>query len=291
MKNIKMVVFDMDGTLLDQNSQISPRTFQVLDQLLKKGILVTFASGRNHASLSKFALEIDLKKYGGWLIGVNGQQIAKPANGFSQVLKNLSPRLNKKALKYAIEKDLEYISVLDKELYAYLSPRIMAKKKAYIKEHNLSEEAYTGGVFGPINPQRNYPTINYLNSLDDLPDISCNKVVFTEEPEVIQPLREEIDELFQGEIDFAFTSPRWYEGMPAGINKGAALKLIAEKEGIKLDEIIAFGDGENDIPMLQVAGTGVAMANAMDTVKAQADIIALSNQEDGVAVILEQILA
>ena len=285
-----MIVTDMDGTLLNGDSEISERTYQILMALQKQGIKVVLASGRNYNSLSKFAAQLNLQDYDGWIVGMNGQQIASLQTNEYEVLKRLSPDLIKRAFKFAVKKDIEYIAVLDKELYAYLSPRIIEKKKAYIKAHNLSDKVLTGGVFGPIHPQSHYDKTNYINDIENIPNQEFNKIVFTEEPEIMEIISDEMKEYFKGEIDFAFTSPRWIEGMPAGISKGSAIKVIAEKEGINLDEVIAFGDGENDISMLEVAGTAIAMENAMDSVKAHADIIALNNLDDGVAIILEKLL-
>ena len=135
--------------------------------------------------------------------------------------------------------------------------------------------------------------LSYLTSIGEKVLFDIEKIsnrLNLEIPEIMEIISDEMKEYFKGEIDFAFTSPRWIEGMPAGISKGSAIKVIAEKEGINLDEVIAFGDGENDISMLEVAGTAVAMENAMESVKAHADIIALNNLEDGVAIILEKLL-
>lgn len=78
-----------------------------------------------------------------------------------------------------------------------------------------------------------------------------------------------------------FVSHGWLEIQTFGVSKGEALKQIAGMEGIDISETAAIGDGENDIPMIQIAGTGVAMGNAMNSVKACADEIALPNSKDG----------
>ncbi len=288
MVKIKLIAADMDGTLLNQDSALSERTTQAVKEVQELGIKVVLASGRNLLSLTQFVEQLELKKYDGWLVGVNGQQITRPANGHIEVLKVLEHTTIKKALAFAIEHDLEFMAVQDDTLYAYLSERLIAEKYRYIAENQLETTRITAGIWLPVNPQSNYPYLHYINSASEAPS-SCNKIIFTEEPERLAAVKDQLAELFAGKIDFSFTTLRWLEGMPAGISKGAALKQIAVHEAIDLTETMAFGDGENDISMLEVAGTAVVMENALASVKEHADILALSNLNDGVAVILEEL--
>jgi Cof subfamily protein (haloacid dehalogenase superfamily) len=94
---------------------------------------------------------------------------------------------------------------------------------------------------------------------------------------------------FQGELSSMFTAPFYYEFTPLGVDKTRALRETFATLGIDATEVIAFGDAQNDRSMLEWAGTGVAMGNAVDEVKAIADEVTLSNNEDGIAVALERL--
>lgn len=85
--------------------------------------------------------------------------------------------------------------------------------------------------------------------------------------------------------------PGWLEIMPKGVSKASALKKIAEKVGVSLNEVMAFGDAENDIAMIEEAGIGVAMGNAMDTLKEKADLVTATNNENGIGQVIEALLA
>lgn len=279
----------MDGTMLNANSQLSDETIKTLIQVQQQGIKVVLASGRNPNSLGPYANQLKLAQYGGWLVGVNGQQIVNLTTNKLENLGVIANDIVQEAIGVAQRLDLEFLAVLDDTLYVYMSDALLAQKKQYIQQHHLPEGYYTGGVFDFVNPQHNYPNVFYVKTPDAV-TTTCNKIVFTAEPEVMQQHSAQIQAQFKNRIDFAHTSPRWLEGMPSGINKGAAIKKIASSENLDLQDIMVFGDGENDIPMLQVAGVPVAMENAMETVKKHAQIIAPKNTEDGLAVIVKQLI-
>jgi len=114
------------------------------------------------------------------------------------------------------------------------------------------------------------------------------KILFIpESKENVSDVKQNTEHLNIDIIDSGFN---FVEIVPRGVNKGTALKLVSDMLKIEQKDIIAFGDNENDIEMLQFAGTGVAMSNAPDHVKAKADIITDTNDNDGVYKILEKIL-
>ena len=110
-----------------------------------------------------------------------------------------------------------------------------------------------------------------------------NKILTAADSDYLQAHWQEMREPFKDTLSCMFTSNFYYEYTSLGIDKGAALREAMAKIGIKPEECIAFGDAENDIPMLEFAGIGVAMGNARDAVKAMADEVTLSNEEDGIA--------
>lgn len=107
----------------------------------------------------------------------------------------------------------------------------------------------------------------------------------------LRKITEYMEDKYQGVIKGTFSMPTFVEFHPATVNKGVALKRLAHHYDFNRNEVIAFGDGENDIPMLEYAGLGVAMDNAMPGLKAVADRITASNNEEGIALVLEEILS
>jgi Cof subfamily protein (haloacid dehalogenase superfamily) len=112
--------------------------------------------------------------------------------------------------------------------------------------------------------------------------------MFLAEPDVQDRIRPKLGERFGSSIYVARTFPTFLEVMNASVSKGRGLSLVLEHRGLKPEEVIAFGDEENDLPMFKIAAYSVAPANAKETVKAAADFVTLSNTEDGVADFLEK---
>ena len=116
----------------------------------------------------------------------------------------------------------------------------------------------------------------------------CYKSMFVAEPEVLDLLRPRLDKEFGNNVYIARTLRTFLEIMNAKVSKGQGLEVVMKHCSLKKEEVIAFGDEENDIPLLAAAGFSVAPSSAQDTVKARADLIVGSNADDGVAVFLEE---
>ncbi|MDR1795671.1 MAG: Cof-type HAD-IIB family hydrolase [Erysipelotrichaceae bacterium] len=286
---IKLIAMDMDGTLLDSQSRITTKTREALLEAQKQGIRLVLASGRNYLGLVESARELKMKEYGGFFLGVNGQQITNLKTGETQYIARISIPLAKKVLAYAVANDLEFFAVLNDTLYNYFSPQLKKKKLEYAKEHHLPQEHLTASVFSFVKKQ-NYEHIYYIEGKPEDIVVEANKLVFAQEPEILQKHIPALQRLFGSDLEMGRTSPRWLEFTPKGINKGSSLQAVMKQEKIKKEEVIAFGDGENDLAMLQAAGLGIAMSNAMEPLRQAADYITLSNDEDGIALALEKYL-
>lgn len=117
-------------------------------------------------------------------------------------------------------------------------------------------------------------------------DYPLNKILTTADPEYLQAHYKEMEAPFKDTLSCMFTGPFYFEFTAQGIDKAKALDTTLIPMGYQKDEMIAFGDGHNDASMVKYAGIGVAMANAVDDLKAIADEVTLSNEEDGIAVSL-----
>ena len=114
------------------------------------------------------------------------------------------------------------------------------------------------------------------------------KCMIVGDPTLLPALEAEMQAALKGKAGVFRSEPFFLEIVPLGIDKAKGLSILLDKVGMKRDELMAFGDGYNDIPMLQFAGTGVAMGNAAEEIKKAADKVALSNDDDGIAVFLEK---
>ena len=117
-----------------------------------------------------------------------------------------------------------------------------------------------------------------------------NKLLIAGDPKTVCRIEEEMRKMGLPEVDMARSSEYYLEIFPKGVTKGEALAAVCEKLNIKLEETIAFGDQELDVPMIQKAGVGIAMGNAHENIQKIADYVTASNEENGVALALEKFL-
>ena len=121
-------------------------------------------------------------------------------------------------------------------------------------------------------------------------DWRINKILNAGQPEYLQKVWQDMAAPFEGELSSMFTAPHYFEFTPLGVDKVRALKDTFAELGISPDEVMSFGDAQNDLTMIKWAKVGVAMGNAVDEVKAEADYVTSSNNEDGIADALEALV-
>jgi len=130
-----------------------------------------------------------------------------------------------------------------------------------------------------------------VDHLADFLSFAPVKILMSAAPAIIHGIQQQIAAFLPNTLTVVQTAPFYLEIIPKIINKGQGIRDICRVLGISPSEVIAFGDAENDIPMLQAAGMGIAMGNAAEAVKAAADLITRSNNEDGIAAALQSLLA
>lgn len=287
--NIKLIIMDMDGTLLDKDSKITPDNYEALIEAQKKGIRLVLASGRSYKSLLKFGKELKMDEYNGYFIGVNGAAIYDCSNDTNEVIKQLDKENIKEIFDEAMRYDVEIMGVLDSTIYDYIPETVLEAKKKYRTDNNIAEDVpMTAGSFSFIADQRKgYDHIYYIDSPEDIHE-KVNKICIANESEILSPVYEDLSLKFKDKYNIAKTTPRWLECNPKGISKGDTIIKLAQKLGIGKDEMIVFGDGENDLSMFGVVDYPIAMGNAMDTVKKAAYDITLDNNHDGIAYYLKK---
>lgn len=264
----KMLALDLDGTLLNLDHEISTKNKASIKSLREKGIKVIFASGRELTSILPYSTELEIKDY---LISLNGAIISDYTGENIIHEENIESEVAKYIVKTCEEKDI--CSVVFVRNTLYVSTLDDERIKLFQKYSN-SDLVVVGNVYDFLEKNKLWNSIG--------------KILQSDDNEILNNLKEDIKDKFREKVVSEFSLPFFLETYCNKVSKGSALARIAREYGVDMCEVIAIGDSENDISMIERAGLGVAMANALDIVKEKADIITLSNGEDGVSHIIEK---
>ena len=264
----KMIVLDLDGTLTNNKKEITPRTKQALMQAQAAGVHVVLASGRPTYGIVPLAEELKLKDNGGYILAFNGGKIIDCTNNevlFEQKLdEQLVPILFQEAKKAGME------------ILTYQGEGIAATNK---DDEYVQHEAF-------INKM---PVTQYDDFLNQLV-YPINKCLIVGDPTPLHKLEIRLAKELEGKMDVYRSADFFLECVPLGIDKARALDRLISSLRISREEVIACGDGYNDLSMIRFAGLGVAMANAAKDIQSEADFVTLSNEEDGVAHVIEHFI-
>ena len=270
---IKMIGLDLDGTLLTDKKEFTARTKAVISSALRRGIVVLVATGRPWMGIPE-----ELRNFPGmrYALTSNGARIidAQEERVIEEHL--LSPELALQALEICGKYDTLQEVYFDGQGYAPADK--MAVVERYHRNPSMCE--YMRKTRIPVD--NIFKLVKEENrGLDKVQALFAD---MEERTQAWRELREVSGLELVGSLRYNI------EINTAGVNKGTGLVNLGKVLGIKREEIMAFGDGDNDIVMLKEAGIGVAMANAEDKVKETADYITLSNEEDGVAEAIEKLV-
>ena len=265
---IKLICLDIDGTLLNDEKEISPVTKNALLKVQDKGIKLALSTGRADYGVLEYIDELKLNEYGGYIISFNGGIIEKVENGNKEILfeKNIDKNLVREVLQY----------VKNTELSLYLYGKDIL--------YTTSENSY---AFDYSKKSAN-GKVEIIDNLHDVFFMDTPKILLSGENKTIHKYKDEIDKKFSDRLNHTFSDVFYYELMPKNVNKGAGVKYLINYLGINKDEVLAFGDGENDIEMIKEVGYGIAMENAGENLKKIADYICESNNNDGVGKYIEK---
>ncbi len=266
----KLICVDMDGTLLNNKKEVSKRNLETIKKAHEAGVKIVITTGRIFVSAN----------YYGDLIGVKAPIIA--SNGAYVREKDKNEAIYEEGLEKSQCKTI--INLLNKY---HIMPQFFTTDTIYTEAIKYSASMYTeANKTVPVNRQ---VAIKIIDDWEEMlkEDVKIIKAMASDiDKEKIQEAKKEFLKL--GEFEVVSSMNNSFEVMKSGVSKGAAVKKICEYYGIDRSETICIGDNENDISMIKFAGLGVAMENGEETVKREADYITLTNENDGVANVIEK---
>jgi Cof subfamily protein (haloacid dehalogenase superfamily) len=266
MENIRMLVLDLDDTLLRSDLSISFRTRNVIKKAVAQGIVVILASGRVPAAIDQFSKVLGMNKRPGYLICSNGTIIQESNTG-------------------------KIIWETQVDAQAALAVYDLATAEGFPVQIYEDDIMY---VSKPNEFSRYDQKLTGLKQVvaDDFHAVvkkGCYKLIIPGDPMLLQPLESLIRTYLGGDINLFTSKPYFLEILPRDTDKGTAIAKVSEILKIEQKAVMAVGDSMNDEGMIRWAGVGVAMANGDERIKKIADLVTeKSNDDDGVADIIEQ---
>ena len=262
--NVKLIAIDLDGTLLDSRLQLSAENKSAVRRAEDAGIKILLASGRMIRAAVPFwkVLELDTP-----VIGYNGALIMDVPTG--------RPRFHEPVDPEVVSEVVDYVRSEKVHLNLY------ANDEFYVEAVNEYTKYYS--------ERYNVPYIK-VNDFKDIIGRGITKMLILSEPERVAHLMQELPGIFDGRLYITRSQERYIEMMNPLVSKGTALSIVQRNLGILKDETAAIGDAPNDMEMFKQAGLSAAVANAEEEVKKAADKIIPSNDENGVAEFIDEIL-
>ena len=272
-EQIKLIICDMDGTLLNENKEISAKNREAIRYAKSRGVDFSLCTGRIHIMTECYCQELAQEFP---IIAANGAVVWDPIKKISLWELPMDTKEALRIIDYGEKHDLDYIAITAKGCYY--------SKKSIRKQRFLQYNA--------IATQKGYETMKVLpieERFETLKRESIYKILICEVQETRYQQVEHFLQTLQ-QTEYTSSEPTLLDISCKGVSKGTGLERLSNIMEIPREAICAMGDYENDISMLQYAGLGVAMGNASDVVKAKADYITDTNEEDGVANLIERLL-
>ncbi len=262
--NIKLIALDIDGTLLNSQHQLSPSNEAALRRAMDAGVKIVLATGKTRTSAVPLIAKLGLETP-----GVYNQGVVVYAGDGSILYEQILARP-------LAQRVVDVATAVSCSMVAYARGNIVTNVRdeytdVFIKYHEPTPIAY--GSWDALFQAR-----------------AVNKFIMVSTKERIDHIRPQLQQAIGHEATIVQALDYMVEILPLGASKGDGLRRVLSHLQIDPAHILAMGDGENDVEMLQLAGLGVAMGNAMPSAKAAADAVTGTNDEDGVAQALARFL-
>lgn len=265
--SIKLIAIDMDGTMLNSHHAISPRVKEMIKTAKDHGIKVAICTGRPYSGAAGYFEELGLSD--DFVICYNGAIVQHIKSGEQIAHYSLT------------HEDFLEIDTMARRLDVHL--HLMDDKFIYTSNRDISpytvRESFLVGM-----------PVKYRTQEEITPDFSIIKMMMIDEETILDEAIAKLPDWFFEKYTALRSADFYFEILNKETDKGRGLERLAEHLGISQSETMAIGDNENDLAMIRYAGTGVAMGNAIQSVKDAADVIVADNDHDGVAEAIQSIL-
>lgn len=265
----KALVLDIDGTLTNSRKEITPATKAALQALMMRDGKVILASGRPTPGMRRYEKELELEKYGGYLLSYNGARVVNCVTG-EIVCQRLLPLTILPGL-------YQFAETNGCGLVTYLGEEVIS---AFPPDPYVETEARINGL--PVRRVERF--LKFV-------DFDINKCLMTAAPEKAEQIERQLQEKYAHIASVYRSEPYFIEIMPHNVDKASSLEMMLPAIGVTREDTVCCGDGFNDIPMIRYAGVGVAMGNAQQAVKDVADYITATNDEDGLIEVIQKFFA
>lgn len=263
----QLIAVDMDGTLLCDDKTISDRTQEAIRSLKAVGKKIVLATGRPLNGIRKYIEQLDLLDDHDYVVTFNGALVQSTKNG-----------------RVLLDKPLDVHSF----------------RALYPLSQTLGVHIHALTADSVITPKHNPYTdieasINHIPALempvDAVPlDTLIVKVMFVDAPEKLDAILDQLPPWVKDHYTILRSAPIFLEFLDPSVNKGVGVHAVAETLGISQNQVICVGDAHNDLAMIEYAKLGVAMGNAIESLKEAADYVTHSNEDDGVAYVIEKFM-
>lgn len=265
--NYELLVLDIDDTLLTSEHIISPRTYDALIDLQQRGKKLVLASGRPTPSMIEVAKQLKLDEFDSYVIAFNGAVVMR-VRDLQEIFSQRIEHSEQRAI-------IDYLQQHDLAVTTYTEDTVMIDRR---NEYSDIEGELTG-----------MPTLYDAEWMANLVEPRL-KFIGVGHPDIVAQCEADLQGKF-GQSTYVTTSkPFFLEMMHQNVSKGRSIERLCKHLGIGVEQVIACGDGNNDATMIEVAGRGIAMGNATESLKRIADEVTLSNDEDGIVAVIEKYL-
>ena len=262
----KVLVFDIDGTLTNSKKEITPATKAAIERASRAGCTIAIASGRPYPGTVRYAAELNFADNDGYVLALNGGLIVRCRDEKVMNSELLSPEYYEEIIRIAAENNVNIMT--------YDGDVVVSET---IDDRYIDLEMRINGIKG-----------KKVDNLLEYLDYSVPKFIMTGDGDYLAEVEKRVKKQLGDRMDVYRSEAFFLEILPKGVDKATAIEKLLLMLGCTREELICFGDGYNDMTMLEYAGMGVAMGNAKDEVKAVADYITSGNDEDGIVEVIDK---
>ncbi|WP_256777726.1 sugar-phosphatase [Stenotrophomonas sp. Ste86] len=267
--SVHLVAIDMDGTLLNPAHQLTPRVKQAIAAARAQGVRVVLASGRPVSGLAPFLSELGIEGDAEFCIACNGAVVENLGSG-------------QRVVEYPLSfEDFMFCERIARDLGIHF--QAMDGLRIYTPNQDIS-------IYTVADSHLSHAPLSYRRGEDMDPAMQFIKLMMIDEPHVLDAAIKRLPSELTDRFAVLKSAPFFLEVFDHRAGKGPSLQKLAKHLGVDAANVMALGDQENDLTMLQFAGTSVAMGNAIEAVKQTARFETATNAEDGVALAIERLV-